>query len=273
MTHLIDPLYVNYAATILTLAVLEGMLSADNALVLAVMVKHLPKEQRGKALRYGILGAFVFRAIGVLLAVYLIRFWYLKAAGAAYLLYLCVQHFWKKHRSSLLGLEAYHAKAHGFWKTVALVELTDVAFSVDSIVAAVALSDNKWIIYLGGILGIIAMRYVAQYFLKLLDTYTALESSAYLLVGWIGLKLALETYGQQTHLAAVEAARAAGEEYHTGMPAWLFWSVMAVLFFGAFLFKNRQKAEGLHHVLEDSAVAPQDGAPKEEAKDTPGSAS
>ena len=47
--------------TVLTLVILEGLLSGDNALVLAVMVRHLPREQQKRALRYGIWGAFGFQ--------------------------------------------------------------------------------------------------------------------------------------------------------------------------------------------------------------------
>src|ERR1700759_3357762 len=89
----------NDAVLIATLVVLEGLLSADNALVLALMVRHLPDAQRKQALKYGIFGAFFFRAVGVLLAGYLIRFWFLKALGAAYLLWLSIEHFWKKHNA------------------------------------------------------------------------------------------------------------------------------------------------------------------------------
>ncbi|MBI4223450.1 MAG: hypothetical protein HY609_00815, partial [Deltaproteobacteria bacterium] len=74
--------------TVGTLVVLEGLLSADNALVLAILVKHLPGEQRKKALRYGIVGALVFRLFCILVATWLIHAWYFKAAGAAYLIYI-----------------------------------------------------------------------------------------------------------------------------------------------------------------------------------------
>jgi YkoY family integral membrane protein len=229
------------AATVATLIVLEGLLSADNALVLAVMVRHLPKGQQGRALRYGIVGAFVFRGIALVLATYLIHFWYIKAAGAAYLLRLCIVHFWHKLKFGG-GHEAYEIKVRSFWRTVVAVELTDVAFSVDSIVAAVALSNKLWVVYLGGILGIITMRYVAQGFIALLDRFSALESSAYLLVGWIGLKLGWEVYDQQMNPEAYKAALDAHQHYG-GMPPWIFWTVMVVLFLGAFAFKRKPKPE------------------------------
>lgn len=79
-----------------TLIVLKGLLSADNALVMAIMVMPLPKFQQKRALWYGIAGAFVFRFIMLAFAIWIIRLWYLRGAGAAYLAYLAIKHFWSK---------------------------------------------------------------------------------------------------------------------------------------------------------------------------------
>lgn len=212
-------------ATIFSLALLEGLLSADNALVLAVLVKHLPGAQRKKALRYGIIGAFVFRILCILVATWLIHAWYFKAIGAAYLLFISIQHLVAR---DVHKREAKKTEKMGFWKTVVLVELTDIVFSIDSILAAVAMSNKIWIIYLGGILGIIAMRFVAGGFLKLLDKFPGLEKGAYILVGWIGLKLALMT--AQEEIAGFP---------HIMHPA-LFWSVMAIIFAGSMLWKPKK---------------------------------
>ena len=84
------------AADLLTvglLVVLEALLSADNALVLAVLVLPLPRNAQNKALRYGIVGAFAFRIVAVLFAIHLITWPWIKLAGALYLLYLPVKHF------------------------------------------------------------------------------------------------------------------------------------------------------------------------------------
>ncbi|MDO8527289.1 MAG: TerC family protein [Deltaproteobacteria bacterium] len=213
-------------ATIGTLAILEGLLSADNALVLAVMVKHLPVNERKKALRYGIWGAFIFRIIAILVATWLINVWIFKAIGAVYLIFISLKHLLSREHHQTEGKKV--AKM-GFWKTVAVVELTDIVFSVDSILAAVALSSKIWIIYLGGVLGIIAMRLVAGGFLKLIDRFPNLEMGAYMLVGWIGLKLGIETLESQI----------AGFP-HIMHPA-LFWGVMATIFVGSMLWKKKPR--------------------------------
>ncbi|MEK7414781.1 MAG: TerC family protein [Planctomycetota bacterium] len=188
-----------FAATdllvVLVLIILEGLLSCDNAVVLALLVKDLPPNQRGKALRYGIWGAYIFRVIALFLAVWVMTIWWIKVVGGLYLAWMAVDYFVKHSGGDkdpaprpikrILGLSA-------LWSTVVMVELTDIVFSVDSIAAAVALSNKLWVLILGGFLGILAMRFAAQGFVKLLEKFPRLESCAFAAVGLIGLKLLLE---------------------------------------------------------------------------------
>ena len=168
-----------------TLVVMEGLLSADNALVLAIMVKPLPKEQQRKALTYGLIGAYFFRFLFIGIGVYLIKFWWIKVFGALYLAYLVYQHF-KKHNETE---EAHTVKKDSrlvrifgtFWATVLSVELLDLAFSVDSILAALAISEKVWILLLGGMIGILMTRTVAKLFVTLIEKFRELETTAYLL--------------------------------------------------------------------------------------------
>src|SRR5215831_20906806 len=180
--------------TVGLLVALEGLLSADNALVLAILVLGLPKPDQKKALRYGILGAFFFRTVATLLAVYLIRLGWVKLAGAGYLLYLVYRHFTtgdagerqsKKEAKPAFGLSA-------FWATVVKVELTDIVFAIDSILVAVAMSPKTWVVITGGILGIIAMRLVIGKLLSLVERYPPLVDGAFVIIGWVAVKLIVE---------------------------------------------------------------------------------
>jgi YkoY family integral membrane protein len=233
------------------LILLEGLLSIDNALVLGMLVKRLPKHQRAKALSYGLIGAFVFRVVAILLSAYLLQWTIVKLIGGAYLVYIAVKHlFWEDEETEELVqldqegqpelVDALTGKqldaerlnveieqrvpiaaslvtdekieqpktptspektvcdvpSHNnwkFWKTVAVIELTDIAFAVDSILAAMALAgsstDKLWVVVTGGILGVILMRFAASVFVRLLERFPRFETSAYLLVIIIGLKL------------------------------------------------------------------------------------
>ena len=181
--------------TIGLLVLLEGLLSADNALVLAILVLGLPRGEQRKALRYGILGAFAFRILATLLAVHLLQVAWVKLIGAGYLLYLVWGHFFgsgdaEQRRSikparAAMGLSA-------FWATVVKVELTDIVFAVDSILVAVAMSPKTWVIISGGLLGIITMRLVIGKLLSLVRRYPALVDGAFVIIGWVGLKLLIE---------------------------------------------------------------------------------
>ena len=181
--------------TIGLLIALEGLLSADNAMVLAILVLGLPRHQQKKALRYGMLGAFVFRGIALLLAAYMIQLGWVKLVGAGYLLYLVYGHFGagqsaEERRTppearAWLGLSP-------FWATVVKVELTDIVFAVDSILVAVAMSSKYWVILTGGILGIVMMRMVIGQLLAIVERYPVLVDGAFVIISWVGAKLLLE---------------------------------------------------------------------------------
>jgi YkoY family integral membrane protein len=190
---------------ILNLIVIESLLSVDNAAVLATMVLDLPKEQRNKALRYGIIGAYVFRGICLFLAAWLVKIWWLKPLGGLYLLYLAFNYF--KGKSGGEGAEEESVNKNeswiykstvglmgNFWATVALVEVMDLAFSIDNVFAAVAFTDHVFLIYTGVFIGILAMRFVAQAFVKLMEKFTFLETIAFIVIGVLGLKLSSSLY-------------------------------------------------------------------------------
>ena len=138
-------LLLEYLLVLVVLVVMEGLLSADNALVLAIMVKHLPDEQEKKALLYGLFGAFVFRFTALFLISFLVNVWQAQAIGALYLLYISAKNLlaYYKHKEDDVELKPQldaPVSKKNFWFTVAKVELTDIAFAVDSILAAVALA-------------------------------------------------------------------------------------------------------------------------------------
>lgn len=187
------------AAIVGNLVIIESLLSVDNAAVLATMVGDLPKDQRAKALRYGIFGAYIFRGLCILFASYLIQFWFLKPLGGLYLLYLVFGHFraGPAHEEEKIEKEKswIYRNTLGlfgkFWATVALIELMDLAFSIDNVFAVVAFTDNLLLICLGVFIGILAMRLVAQGFVLLMGKYPFLETAAFGVIGLLGLKLVL----------------------------------------------------------------------------------
>jgi YkoY family integral membrane protein len=206
-------------AVIGLLAFLEGILSIDNALVLALLAKPLPKEQQKRALTYGLVGAVGFRLIALGLTSYLMRWTWVKWVGGFYLLYVGLKHFWDKRaaeKAEVDGAEAKPKKHAGFWKTVLIIELTDIAFAVDSILAAVALSKKFWVVFTGGFLGVVLMRFAANVFIVLIDKFPRMEVTAYLLVTLIGTKL------------VVDAAHLPGVDFHSmsSPAAWVFWILM-----------------------------------------------
>lgn len=226
------------AADLLTVALLvalEGLLSADNALVIAVMVLGLPKKQHRQALHYGLVGAFAFRTGATLLAIYLIRLALVKLLGGLYLLYLTYTHF-----TSGEGVEARRTPPKAtpwlgmsaFWATVVRVELVNLAFSIDSILVAVAVSPKLWVVLAGGILGIVAIRLVVGQLIALIERYPALVDGAFVIIAWVGIKLVLE------YLYAAGFVR-------FEIPKWLSLGLIVVIFLIAFLYARREERKVL----------------------------
>ncbi|MFJ7745886.1 TerC family protein [Peribacillus sp. NPDC097295] len=183
-----------------TLILMEGLLSADNALVLAVMVRHLPENQRKKALFYGLLGAYAFRFLAIGIGVYLIKISWVKIIGALYLAWLSFKYFRDKRKKQanededVQGMSKNSLLIRMFgnlWGTVVAVEMMDIAFSVDSVLAAFGVSEQIWVLLIGGMIGVLMMRGVAGVFLKLIDKIPELETAAYVLIGFISLKMLL----------------------------------------------------------------------------------
>ena len=187
------------------LILIESLLSVDNAAVLATMVMDLPQKQRARALKYGIIGAYFFRGVCLILAGFLVNIWWLKPIGGLYLLYL-VWSWWKGKQTPEKEDDYVDKKGNwlyrvtvgslgNFWATVALVELMDLAFSIDNVFAAVAYTPNIIAIWIGVFIGILAMRFVAQGFVRLMEKYTFLETCAFIVIAILGLKLLLSTLG------------------------------------------------------------------------------
>jgi YkoY family integral membrane protein len=216
--------------TILLLVALEGLLSADNAMVLAVLVLGLPRHQQQKALRYGIAGAFAFRITATVFAAYMIQVSWVQLVGGLYLLYLPYQHFFGheepggrrqfKPAKPWLGMSA-------FWATVVKVELTDIVFAVDSILVAVAMSNKLWVIITGGVLGIIAMRLVIGQLLAIVSRYPALVDGAFIIIAWVGIKLLIE------YLHSVGIV-------HFEIPKWLSLGLIVIIFGVAYWYAKRR---------------------------------
>ncbi len=247
---------LEYGWVLLLLIAIEGLLAADNALVLAIMVKHLPEEERKRALFYGLAGAFVFRFGSLFVISFLVDVWQVQAIGALYLLFIALNHIirrniLKKHPKDEKADEG--KKKSGFWPTVIKVELADIAFAVDSILAAVALAvtlpntnlpqiggldGGKFlVIFAGGLIGLIIMRFAANMFVKLLHTKPGLETAAFLIVGWVGVKLAVYTLSHP-ELALLP-------EGFAKSPLWkgTFYVVLLLIALGGWFLSPKKEAE------------------------------
>ncbi len=212
---------------ILSIVALEALLSGDNALVLAVMVKPLPPHLRARALLYGLLGAYALRGLALVFALWLLQLWWVEVLGGVYLVYLMLRHFQGGSK------EAPSLTARDFVRLVILINLVDLAFAIDSILVVVAFSKDLVLVFLGVALGILLIRLAAGRLVRFMEAYPALEKVAYALVGWAGVKLLLEgwaTFAELSH----------HPEWALSLPKAVFWGVtLGILLLGSLLAVRR----------------------------------
>ncbi len=206
---------------LLVLVALEAVLSADNAIALASISKGLEdaKLQR-QALNFGLIIAFVLRITLILTATWVIQYWQFELAGALYLLWLVFQHF-----SSDADSEGEH---HGprfgsLWQAIPVIALTDLAFSLDSVTTAIAISDETWLVLTGATIGIITLRFMAGLFIRWLDEFVHLEDAGYVTVGLVGLRLLVKVIND-----------------NLVPPQWLIVSSIALIFVWGFSKRNAE---------------------------------
>jgi len=273
---------------VLLLVFFEGVLSLDNAIVLGLLAKRLPKSQQKRALTYGMVGAFVFRGFAIVMASLLLEWRIVKLIGGGYLLYIAIKHlFFQSHETvddkvsvsedgnpelrdantgeplteseELIEIKerlpapmvtAAVQSGRNFWMTVLVIELTDIAFAVDSILAAIALVGSPpaghpvdsphpklWVIIVGGILGIMLMRVAAVFIIRLLEKFPRFETAAYLLIIVIGLKLLADWgFNSKENPHNIDFHDVAHPEF------WVFWVSMLVCLGIGFLPKSKREA-------------------------------
>ena len=301
------------------LVVLEGVLSIDNALVLGLLAKRVPKAFQKRALTYGLAGALVFRVIAIATAVWLMHWWFVKLIGGGYLIYIAVKHLFFEHKdehdpqlsvneqgevvlidpvthrqlsdAAAAAATASHShgavapaptttaatevapeavpdspapagrrrkKPAGFWPTVLVIELTDIAFAIDSILAAIALVGSGppgttglhpkfWVVVTGGMLGVILMRVAAIMFIRLLDKFPRFETSAYLLVALIGVKLLVDWwFNKPPPGQPANSHFDVPVDFHdwTDPAFWVFWLTMIACFAIGFIPPRKHPKPG-----------------------------
>lgn len=228
------------------LIALEAVLSADNAIALAALTQglHNPILQR-QALNIGLVLAYVLRMSLILTASWVLRFWQFELAGALYLLWLVFQYF--ASSSDDEGEHAHHGpRFDSLWQAIPLIAVTDLAFSLDSVTTAIAVSRNLSIILVGATIGIITLRFMAGLFIRWLDEFTHLEDAGYITVALVGFRLLLRVINDQLV-----------------PPEWLMVSAIGLIFLWG--FSKRTDVEA----TEIGLSATQSVHPVQETKETP----
>ena len=197
LTPLLDGIdrWVELAPLLPIIISLELVLSADNAVALASITKNLNNiDLQKKALNIGIFIALLFRIFVILTAQFFLSFWPVKLIGGIYLISLSISKFLTMSNNSNFDNDEsnINKSRSSLFNVIILLAVTDLAFSIDSITAAVAISDQFLLVITGAIIGVIALRFTSGLFIKWLQIYINLEKAGYIAVGIIGFKLIIQ---------------------------------------------------------------------------------
>ncbi len=183
------------------LVAIECVLSADNAVALAAIARGLSTpEMQQRGLNLGLVAAFVLRIGLILTASWVTQFWQVELAGAAYLLWLAIQYFWPTGEEADASEERHHHRFGSLWEAVPMIALTDLAFSLDSVTTALAVSQETWLVITGATIGIVALRLMTGLFTGWLKEFLYLEDAGYLAVALVGLRLLLRVFDREALL-------------------------------------------------------------------------
>ncbi len=215
---------IEASLVLVVLIALEAVLSADNAIALASIARRLEDEQlQRQALNVGLLVAYGLRIALIFTATWVIHFWQFELAGALYLLWLVFQYFTTEEDEEH---EHHSPRFKSLWAAVPTIAFTDLAFSLDSVTTAIAISDRLWLVIAGGTIGVIALRFLAGLFMRWLEIFSHLEDAGYVTVGLVGLRLLLRVVAPTIV-----------------PPQWALLSAIAVLFVWGFSERREEASE------------------------------
>ena len=226
LTPLLDGIdrWVELAPLLPVIVSLELVLSADNAVALASITNQLNNiELQKKALNIGIFIALLLRILVILTAQFFLNFWPVKLLGGIYLISLSFSKVISINSQQTSQINEINSSSSSIslLKVILLLSLTDLAFSIDSITAAVAISDQLLLVITGALIGVIALRFTSGLFIKWLRIYNNLEKAGYIAVAAIGLKLIFELIF-----------------YNFFIPEYLFFLMMLIIFVWGFSSKE-----------------------------------
>jgi YkoY family integral membrane protein len=196
---MLDPIFnspfhfsLEASAVLLVLVFLEAVLSADNAIALAAIAQGLGDQKlERRALNIGLVFAYVLRIALILTATWVQKYWQVELLGAAYLLWLVFQHFTSEEDED----NQHHGpRFNSLWQAIPVLAFTDLAFSLDSVTTAIAISQERWLVLTGATIGIITLRFMAGLFIRWLDEYTHLADAGYITVAFVGVRLLVKVF-------------------------------------------------------------------------------
>lgn len=200
---------------IFQIIVIDILLGGDNAVVIALACRNLPKEQRLKGILWGTAGAIALRVILIAFAVALLQVPFLKLVGGALLVWIGV-------KLLLPGEEDEHGNLQGgttLWSAIKTIIIADLVMSVDNVIAIAGAAQQAdpdhqmGLVIFGLVVSIPLIVWGSTLVLRLLERFPIVVTLGGALLGWIAGSMMI------TDIAVVRAIGEPGTALHYGAGA------------------------------------------------------
>ncbi|MBM3399274.1 MAG: TerC family protein [Bacteroidetes bacterium] len=197
--------------SILTLVLLEAVLGIDNVIFISILASKLPSEQQRRARRIGLILAGIMRLalLGIITLIMQLKEPLVTLlnkeftgkdliliAGGLFLLYNSVAEIYHKTEGEA-GDVSSKLKMAGFSAVVVQILVMDLVFSIDSIITAVGMVKELWVMYIAVVLSVVMMLFAAGPISSFVNKHPAFKMLALAFLLLIGFSLVAEGWGQE----------------------------------------------------------------------------
>ena len=184
-----DIFSVEFLSALGAIILIDLVLAGDNALVIALAARSLPREQQKKAILWGTVGAIGVRTIMTIGVVWLLKVPGLLLVGGAVLVWISIK---LVASSGGHGSEDQHAGAGGFWGAMKTIVIADAVMGVDNVLGvAGAAHGNFLLVVLGLLISIPIVVWCSGLVLKLVDRFPAVIYIGAGVLAWTAAKMML----------------------------------------------------------------------------------
>lgn len=222
------------AIALLKIIAIDIILSGDNAVVIAMATRNLPKDQQNKAIFWGTAGAVILRILFAAIIVYLLKIPFVNVIGGVLLLFIAYKVLVEEEG------EAHVKSSNGIMAAIGTIIMADAVMSLDNVVAVAGAADGHiGMIALGVLISIPIMIFGSKFIVKAMNRFSWIAYIGAGILAWTAGEMVFKDKGLTNFL-----------HIEHGPVTYLIAAVLTILVLGLGYAKNKKiaaKREALQH--------------------------